>query len=115
MAAASGLMRVPPAARNPLRTNSRGTGELIRAALDAGARRFILGIAGSLGANVGVVHTHGIDTVFSVLSTPCTLDEALADAAANIERTARNVAAVLQIGVLGAGSANAAVRTGNSH
>lgn len=35
MAAASGLMLVPPAARNPLRTNSRGTGELIRAALDA--------------------------------------------------------------------------------
>ena len=47
MAAASGLMLVPAAARNPLRTSSRGTGELIRAALDAGARRFILGIGGS--------------------------------------------------------------------
>ena len=31
----------------PLVTSSRGTGELIRAALDAGARRFILGIGGS--------------------------------------------------------------------
>ena len=47
MAAASGLALVPPDRRNPLLTNSRGTGELIRAALDAGARRFILGIGGS--------------------------------------------------------------------
>ena len=47
MAAASGLALVPPDRRNPLLTNSRGTGELIRAALDAGARGFILGIGGS--------------------------------------------------------------------
>nr|HQV09451.1 glycerate kinase [Thauera sp.] len=47
MAAASGLALVPPDRRNPLLTSSRGTGELIRAALDAGARRFILGIGGS--------------------------------------------------------------------
>ncbi|MBL8157917.1 MAG: glycerate kinase, partial [Anaerolineae bacterium] len=47
MAAASGLALVPPDRRNPLVTSSRGTGELIRAALDAGARRFILGIGGS--------------------------------------------------------------------
>lgn len=47
MAAASGLELVPPAQRNPLRTSSRGTGELIRDALDAGARRFVLGVGGS--------------------------------------------------------------------
>ena len=58
----------------------------------------VIGIAGSLGANVGVVHEHGIDAVFSVLSKPCTLDEALRDAAANVELTARNVAAVLRTG-----------------
>ncbi len=58
----------------------------------------VIGIAGSLGANVGVVHEHGIDAVFSVLSKPCTLDEALRDAAANVELTARNVAAVLRMG-----------------
>jgi glycerate 2-kinase len=58
----------------------------------------VIGIAGSLGANVGVVHDHGIDAVFSVLSRPCSLDEALADAAANLELTARNVAASLLIG-----------------
>ena len=58
----------------------------------------VIGIAGSLGAKVGVVHEHGIDAVFSVLSKPCTLDEALRDAAANVELTARNVAAMLRIG-----------------
>ena len=58
----------------------------------------VIGIAGSLGANVGVVHEHGIDAVFSVLSKPCALDEALRDAAANVELTARNVAAVLRMG-----------------
>ncbi len=47
MAAASGLHLVPPAQRNPLLTSSYGTGELIRAALDQGARRLIIGIGGS--------------------------------------------------------------------
>jgi glycerate kinase len=47
MAAASGLESVPPARRNPMLTTSRGTGELIRMALDAGARRFVLGVGGS--------------------------------------------------------------------
>lgn len=47
MAAASGLPLVPPGRRNPLLASSRGTGELIRAALDAGLRRMIIGIGGS--------------------------------------------------------------------
>ena len=47
MAAASGLELVAPGERDPLRATSRGTGELILAALDAGARRFILGVGGS--------------------------------------------------------------------
>ena len=47
MAAASGLGLVPPSQRNPNLTSSFGTGELILAALDAGARHLILGIGGS--------------------------------------------------------------------
>ncbi|MDN7675465.1 glycerate kinase [Burkholderia oklahomensis] len=47
MAEASGLHLVPPDLRDPRVTSSRGTGELIRAALDAGARRFIVGLGGS--------------------------------------------------------------------
>ena len=47
MAAASGLHWVEPAQRDARVTTSYGTGELILAALDAGARRIILGIGGS--------------------------------------------------------------------
>lgn len=47
MAAASGLALVPPARRNPLVTTSRGSGELITAALDSGARHLVIGIGGS--------------------------------------------------------------------
>lgn len=47
MAAASGLHWVEPAQRDACITTSYGTGELILAALDAGARRIILGIGGS--------------------------------------------------------------------
>jgi glycerate kinase len=47
MAAASGLEGVPPDLRDPRTATSRGTGELIRAALDAGARKVVLGVGGS--------------------------------------------------------------------
>ncbi|HEY81811.1 MAG TPA: glycerate kinase [Dehalococcoidia bacterium] len=47
MAAASGLPLVPPEKRNPLITTTYGTGELIRAALDHGCRKLIIGIGGS--------------------------------------------------------------------
>ncbi|WJN58035.1 glycerate kinase [Pseudomonas sp. SO81] len=47
MAAASGLHLVPSERRDATLTSSQGTGELIRAALDAGAQRIILGLGGS--------------------------------------------------------------------
>jgi len=47
MAAASGLHHVPSGQRDPRVTSSYGTGELIIAALDAGATRIILGLGGS--------------------------------------------------------------------
>ncbi len=47
MAAASGLGLVPPARRDPTRTTTFGTGELIWAAMHEGVRRIILGIGGS--------------------------------------------------------------------
>jgi glycerate kinase len=47
MAEASGLSRVAPLERDAVAASSRGTGELLRAALDAGARTLILGIGGS--------------------------------------------------------------------
>jgi glycerate kinase len=47
MASSSGLPLVPPERRNPRITTTYGVGELIRAALDADCRRFIIGIGGS--------------------------------------------------------------------
>jgi glycerate kinase len=47
MAEASGLALVPPALRNPMITTTYGTGELMRAALDRGCSRMIIGIGGS--------------------------------------------------------------------
>lgn len=52
MAAAAGLRLVPRDRRNPCLTTSYGVGELIRAALDAGARRILLG-CGDSGINDG--------------------------------------------------------------
>ncbi len=58
----------------------------------------VIAIAGGLAADVAVVHDHGIEAVFSVLCRPCAVEEALAEATENLQRTARNVAAVLKAG-----------------
>lgn len=47
MAEASGLPLVPTKKRNPLITTTKGTGELIKAALDEGAKKILIGIGGS--------------------------------------------------------------------
>lgn len=47
MAAASGLPLVPEELRNPWKTTTYGTGELMRAALDRGCKTIIVGIGGS--------------------------------------------------------------------
>ena len=63
----------------------------------------VIGIAGSLTNDVGVVHQHGIDAVFSVLTSIGTLDEAFRGAYDNICRASRNIAATLAIGMRNAG------------
>jgi glycerate 2-kinase len=60
------------------------------------AKRFnkpVIGIAGSLTADVGAVHEQGIDAVFSVIYTICSLEDAL-----EMRIAARNIAAVLKVG-----------------
>lgn len=47
MAEASGLQHLPPGVFAPLTASTYGTGELLRAALDAGARDIVLGVGGS--------------------------------------------------------------------
>ncbi|MCC2270142.1 glycerate kinase [Streptomyces sp. CT1-17] len=47
MAEASGLHRLPGGVLAPLTASTRGSGELLRAALDAGARTIVFGVGGS--------------------------------------------------------------------
>ena len=47
LAAASGLSRLTAPERDPIAATTQGTGEVMRAALDAGVRRMTLGIGGS--------------------------------------------------------------------
>ena len=54
MAAASGLHHVPEHLRDPKLTSSYGTGELIKAALDHGATKIIIGLGGSATNDGGI-------------------------------------------------------------
>lgn len=54
LASASGLVLLDPAERDPWRADSRGTGELILAALDAGAREVVVGLGGSATNDAGI-------------------------------------------------------------
>ena len=65
MAAASGLALVPPERRDPLRTTSFGTGQLIMAALDTGAREIIIGIGGSGTVDGGCGAAQAFGVVFT--------------------------------------------------
>lgn len=60
MAAASGLTLVPPDKRNPLVTTTYGTGQLIKAALDRGCRKLIIGIGGSATNDGGAGMAHAL-------------------------------------------------------
>lgn len=54
MASASGLALLSNSERNPMKTTTYGTGELIRDALERGCRSFIIGIGGSATNDGGV-------------------------------------------------------------
>lgn len=58
----------------------------------------VIAIGGCLGAQVELVYEHGIAATFAAVQRPCTVAQALADAAANLRLAARNVAAVLKVG-----------------
>ena len=53
MADVSGLSRLPGGTLEPMGATSRGTGEVIAAALDAGCRKVVLGIGGSASTDGG--------------------------------------------------------------
>jgi glycerate 2-kinase len=53
MADACGLVRMPPGQLAPLKASSAGLGEVVRAALDAGCARVVVGIGGSASTDGG--------------------------------------------------------------
>jgi glycerate 2-kinase len=53
LAEASGLRRLPAGRLDPMNATSRGTGELLRAALDAGCDHIVVGIGGSASTDGG--------------------------------------------------------------
>lgn len=49
-------------------------------------------LAGSIGEGVDILYDHGITSIIGILSSPCTLGEALDTGMVNIERTSENIA-----------------------
>lgn len=60
MAQASGLGALPDGVLHPLDAGTRGTGQLIRACLDAGCTRIVLGVGGSAGTDGGAGLLQGL-------------------------------------------------------
>lgn len=62
MAAASGLTLIPERDRDPFKTSSFGTGELLRATLENGCKRIFIGLGGSAthDGGVGMAQTLGV-------------------------------------------------------
>ncbi|WP_058362435.1 glycerate kinase family protein, partial [Xanthomonas translucens] len=58
----------------------------------------VVAIAGGLGAGAELLHAHGIDAIFGAVQRACPLEQALAEAAANLRMAARNVAEAIRIG-----------------
>ena len=65
MAAASGLHHVQPDLRDPKKTSSYGTGELIKAALDQGVKKIIIGLGGSATNDGGIGMLAALGVIFT--------------------------------------------------
>lgn len=57
----------------------------------------VIAVCGSIGAGAEGVHAVGIDALFTVVPGVCTLEQAMADAAPNLERTAAQIARTLML------------------
>ncbi len=73
MAAASGLPLLEPGLRNPMRTTTYGTGQLIRDALQRGCREFIIGIGGSATNDAGTGMLQALGVRFATAKGTTTL------------------------------------------
>lgn len=90
-ASASGLTLLRADQRNPLFTSTQGTGELLRAATDYGARRILLAAGGSATVDGGMGAAHALGWRFLDLA-----GHELAPCGQNLERIARIVRPALE-------------------
>jgi len=83
MARASGHALVDPARRDPLEANTRGTGELIAAALRSGATHVIVGVGGSATTDGGLAAVQALDWSFGgvPVTVACDVTTGFTDAA----------------------------------
>lgn len=84
MARASGLALVGRERNDPLRATTRGTGELIRAAAGAGARRVLVGVGGSatVDGGLGAVEALGWSLAGLPVTVACDVETRFVEAAA---------------------------------
>ena len=102
MARASGLALLDPARRDPLRTSTRGTGELIARSIEAGARRLVVCIGGSATNDGGAGMAAALGARFLDASgTPLTDGGAELGALAHIDLSALH-AGLARVSVTGA-------------
>ncbi len=60
----------------------------------------VVALAGSVGAGSDALYAEGIQAIFPILPGVCTLEEALADAASNLSRTAGAIARLWSLSAL---------------
>lgn len=59
----------------------------------------VIAIAGCIGTGASVVYHHGISALESCVCTPCSLDEAISRAAANLEEAAERIMRAVSVGM----------------
>ncbi len=57
----------------------------------------VFAMAGTLGEGTEILHDLGMTAIFSTTPSPMSLDQALAEAASNVERTSENIARMIQL------------------
>ena len=59
----------------------------------------VIALAGTIGHGVEINLDHGIDAFASMLSRPCTLDQAIADAGKLLRRSASDMLRMVSVGM----------------
>ncbi|OGJ98409.1 MAG: hypothetical protein A2487_02705 [Candidatus Raymondbacteria bacterium RifOxyC12_full_50_8] len=99
LAQASGLALLKPGERNPMRTSSYGTGELINAAIQQGVRTITVGIGGSATNDGGIGMAQALGAIFynaqgDLIAAPATGKDLLSIARIDLSGVRRRLSGV---------------------